>query len=195
MRYRFNLVPESFRSRGLKDTGSILMVLILSLYLLGLVGMGILYEKRLESLQDSLALLDFQKNQLLFDERSADRTLVEILGIQEQEREERRLLSLLGNLVSGRILWWKTMAQITHIVPEGVWLQSVSSTGEGFSRRMVFRGHALSNQLVARLLFLLENHPDFSGVGLEYSRLAKIGSHEVYSFEVRATMEQSGGGS
>ncbi len=193
MRYRFNLVPESCKRGRMVDLGNFSLIVVLSLYLAGLAGMGILYERKYITLQESLTRLNYQKNQLLFDERTADMILEKISRIQELEVRDRRKFNILSELVNTRILWSRTMAQITHIVPEGAWLQSVSSSGEGTSRNMVFRGMAISNQWVARLLFFLENHPDFSEVRLEYSRLAKVGAREVYSFEVKARMTQSGG--
>jgi len=193
MRYRFNLVPESCKSGRMVDLGRFFLIIVLSLYLTGLAGVGILYERKFVTLQKSLTHLNYQKNQLLFDESSADKILEKISRIQEREVKDRKTLNLLRELVAQRILWEKTMAQITHVVPEGAWLQSMSSTGEGASRNMVFRGMAVSNQWVARLLFFLENHPDFSEVRLEYSRLTKVGTRDVYSFEVKARMTQGGG--
>jgi len=193
MKYRFNLVPENYRMRRLIDRGNFFLIIVLSLYLAGLTSIGILYEKRFVKLQDSLARLNYQKNQLLFDERTADQVLARISQIQMKEIQDRKILNLINDLVSKRIQWSKTMAEITHIVPEGAWLQSMSSTGEGANREVVFRGMALSNQWVARFLFFLENHPDFSNVRLEYSRIAKIGDRDLYSFEVRVEMTQDTG--
>jgi Tfp pilus assembly protein PilN len=193
MKYRFNLVPESYRMRRIVDRGNFLLVVVLLLFLAGLAGIGILYEKRFVTLQGSLARLNYQKNQLLFDERTADQILARISEIQTQEVKERKVLNLIKDLLRQRIQWSKTMAEITHIVPDGAWLQSMSSTGEGASREIVFRGVALSNQWVARFLFLLENHPDFSNVRLEYSRIAKVGERDLYSFEVKVAMAQDTG--
>lgn len=193
MRYRFNLVPDSYKVRRAVDMGNFFLIITLSLFLAGISGIGILYEKKFVTQQNSLKRLNYQKNQLLFDERSADQILGRISRIQIREVQDRKVLNLINELVSRRILWSKTMAQITHIVPEGAWLQSLTSTGEGTSRNIVFRGMAASNQWVARLLFFLENHPDFSNVRLEYSRLTKIGEREVYSFEVKVEMTQGAG--
>lgn len=190
MRYRFNMIPEGYAPRRFVDLGTFFLIIVLALYISGLTGLGILYEKRYVNLVNSLAQLNYQKNQLLFDEQSAKKILDRITRIQEQDVRDRKILNLLNDLVDRRIMWSRTMAQVTHIVPDGTWLQSMSSTGEGTSRRMVFRGMAASNQWVARFLFFLENHPDFSEVRLEFSRLAKVGDRELYSFEVNARMSQ-----
>lgn len=193
MRYRFNLVPDDFRGRGFFDRGAFFLILILAVYIAGLAGVGIQYEKRYINLQNSLKQLNYQKNQLLFDEQSAKQILDRINNLQTMEIRDRKTLNLISDLVRDRIQWTRTFAQLTHLVPEGAWLQSMSSTGDGASRRMVFRGMALSNQWVARFLFFLENHPDFSDVRLEYSRISKLGTQEVYSFEVKAQMTQDPG--
>jgi len=193
MRYRFNLAPKDIRGGGPTDLGGLILILILAVYIAGLIGVGILYEERYINLQGSLSKLNYQKNQLIFDEQAAKQILDRISNLQTAEMKDRKILNLLNDLAGGRILWSQTLAQLTHIVPEGVWLQSMSSTGEGQSRSVVFRGRALSNQWVSRFLFLLENRPDFSDVRLEYSRLSKIGEKEVYNFEVNARMTPTAG--
>lgn len=193
MKYRFDLTPDDLKIRSAVDMGTMFLAIVLALYIAGLIGIGILYEKRFIDLQDSLTQLNFHKNQLLFDEQAAGQILNRITRIQDREIKDRKVLALINDLVNNRIQWTRTLAQLSHVVPDGAWLQSMSSTGEGPTRRIVFRGMALSNQWVARFLFFLENHPDFYDVQLEYSRLSKIAAREVYSFEIRSRMTQNRG--
>lgn len=195
MRYRLNILPEESRTGKFADLSLFTVVLIFVLYLAGLAGIGVLYEKRYITAVNTLTSLNYQKNQLLFQEQSAGRILERINQIQIRRSKDRNLVKVLNDLVERRIEWSGVMAQITHIVPDGVWLQTMSSTGEGRARRVQFRGMGTNNQWVARFLFYLENHPDFSDVKLEYSRLTKIGEKELFSFEVNAllTVVEEGG--
>jgi Tfp pilus assembly protein PilN len=188
MKYRFNLLPDSFKPRDLMEMGRWFVFLVLFLFMVGLVVIGFMYEKRFIDIQRSIARLNYQKNQLLFDEGQAQEVLKRIEVIQVMDSRDRQILKILDSLVNERIIWSRTMAQITYIVPDGAWLNSISSSGGGLERVIKFRGTALSNKWIARFIFYLENHNDFSGVRLEYSRLLKLGGREVYSFEVNANL-------
>ncbi|MFV2081808.1 MAG: PilN domain-containing protein [bacterium] len=193
MKYRFNLLPDSFKPRDIMEMGRWFVFLVLFLFTVGLVMIGIMYEKRFIDIQRSITRLNYQKNQLLFDEGETQKVLVRIEAIQAKDSRDRQILKILDSLVNERIMWSRTMAQITYIVPDGAWLNSISSSGSGVERTIKFRGTALSNKWIARFIFYLENHSDFSGVRLEYSRLLKVGGREVYSFEVIANLRPPSG--
>lgn len=193
MKYRFNLLPDSYKPRDLLEMGRWFVFVVLFLFMLGLIVVGIMYEKRFIDIQNSIARLNYQKNQLLFDEGQAQKVLVRIDEIQAKDSRDRQILKILDSLVNERVMWSRTMAQITYIVPDGAWLNSISSSGGGLERVIKFRGTALSNKWVARFIFYLENHSGFSGVRLEYSRLLKLGGREVYSFEVNAKLHPPSG--
>ncbi len=193
MKDRFNLIPDGYLTQKTLDAGRFIIFTLVILFVAGMVSLGILYEKRFIQLEGSIQRLNYQKNQLLFEEASAQMILDRIAQIEAEDADGREVLNLLNGLVRDRIQWSKIMAQVTYIVPEGVWLNSLSSSGEGSHRKIKFRGAALSNKWVARFLFYLENHPDFSDVRLEYSRQIKIGERELYSFEVDSTLKAAGG--
>lgn len=193
MKYRFNLLPDSYRPKMVMEIGRTFIVMVLVVFSLLLVAIGIMYEKRFIEIQNSITRLNYQKNQLLFDEGQAQKVLERIDDIQARDSRDRQILKVLDSLVNDRIMWSRTMAQITYIVPDGAWLSSISSSGVGSERLLKFRGTALSNKWVARFLFYLENHPDFSGVRLEYSRLVKVGNRELYNFEVEAKLHPPAG--
>jgi len=193
MKHRFNLLPDSFKPRDLMEMGRWFVFLILFLFTVGLVVIGIMYEKRFIDIQLSITRINYQKNQLLFDEDQAQKVLARIEEIQVKDSRDRQILKILDSLVNERIMWSRTMAQITYIVPDGAWLNSISSSGGRLERIIKFRGTALSNKWLARFIFYLENHSDFSEVRLEYSRLLKLGGQEVYSFEVNANLHPPSG--
>jgi Tfp pilus assembly protein PilN len=188
MRYRMNLVPDGYREKRAVDFGRLALALLLGGVLAFLAGVGILYEKRAIDLSRSLSLLTYQKSQLQLEAGSAQIALDRIAGIQSRDQAEREVLAQLDSFLTERVLWSRVMAQVTYLVPEGVWLTSVSSSGAGGARTLVFKGNALSNQWVARFLFFLENHPEFTRVTLTYSRKEQSGAAEVYGFEVTAEL-------
>ncbi len=193
MKYRFNLLPDSYMPKGAMDIGRTFIIMVLLVFSLLLVAMGIMYEKRFIDIQNGITRLNYQKNQLLFDEGQAQKVLDRIDDIQLRDARDRQILKVLDSLVNDRITWSRSMAQITYIVPDGAWLNSMSSSGLGSERLLKFRGTALSNKWVARFLFYLENHSDFSGVRLEYSRLVKVGDRELYNFEIGARLHPPAG--
>ncbi|NOY86211.1 MAG: hypothetical protein GXP52_02775 [Deltaproteobacteria bacterium] len=193
MKYRTNLLPGNVKAGKTLQSGNLIMVLLVVFFITGLVTIGVMYERRFIAIQEGIASLNFQKNQLLFEEDKAKEVLSRIESIQARQAEDGKVVKLLEGLVRGRILWSRVLAQTTYIVPKGVWLNFLSSSGSEAGRKLVFRGTALSNKWVARFLFYLENHPDFSGVSLEYSRLTKMGGKDLYSFEAHAVLSSTAG--
>ncbi|GBE14909.1 MAG TPA: hypothetical protein ENH32_08800 [Proteobacteria bacterium] len=193
MRYRTNLLPDDVKARKSLRLGDLIMVLLVVFFITGLVTVGVMYERRFIAIQKGIASLNFQKNQLLFEEDRTKEILRRIEGIQARQAEDGKVVNLLESLIRGKIFWSRILAQITYIVPEGVWLNSLSSSGRESGRELVLRGTALSNKWVARFLFYLENHPDFSGVSLKYSRLTKMAGRDLYGFEVHAVLSPGAG--
>ena len=193
MKYRTNLLPEEVRTGRSLELGDLIMVLLVVFFITGLVTVGVMYERRFITIQKGIASLNFQKNQLLFEESKAKDAIRRIENIQARQAGEQKVVKMLEGLVQGRILWSTVLAQTTYVVPEGVWLNYLSSSGTEPGRKLVFRGTALSNKWVARFLFYLENHPDFSNVSLEYSRLTKMGGKNLYGFEAHTVLSPSAG--
>ncbi len=188
MRIRMNLIPDSYREKKAVDLGRMALILALAVWVALLAGVGILYQRRALDLQKGVALLAYQKSQLTLEEGATQKALDRIAGIRDRDLAEREILSQLDGFLGDRVLWSRVMAQVTFLVPDGVWLTSISSSGSGGKRVLVFKGSALSNQWVARFLFFLENHPEFTAVRLEFSRQAGPAEREIYNFEVSADL-------
>ena len=59
MKYRFNLLPDSFKPRDLMEMGRWFVFLVLFLFMVGLVVIGFMYEKRFIDIQRSRQSIDF----------------------------------------------------------------------------------------------------------------------------------------
>jgi Tfp pilus assembly protein PilN len=188
MRYRMNLVPDSYREKKVVDLGRMALVLLLAGWTALLAMLGILYQERVLALRKGVALLAYQKSRLALEEGATQKALDRIAGIRDRDLAEREVLSQLDGFLVDRVLWSRVMAQATFLVPEGAWLTSISSSGAGGRRTITFKGNALSNQWVARFLFFLENHPEFTAVRLGYARQAGAGRGETCEFEVSAEL-------
>ena len=102
--------------------------------------------------------------------------------------------------------WDRILREISLILPDDVWLTSLSATSPAAAAAaaqgspaaaalssFVLSGATYSQPSVARLLARLTVVPDLANVALESSATQSIGEKKVVQFTIRATVKADGG--
>lgn len=107
-------------------------------------------------------------------------------------------LSTLTTLVAGRTAWDGFLGTVSKVVPEDVWLLSLSAQATGgtttppvstpgaIPSAVTFTGYTYSQPSVARMMRRLELVPWLQDVSLVTSTKSEISNHLVYQFTVGA---------
>jgi Tfp pilus assembly protein PilN len=121
-----------------------------------------------------------------------------------QERSAR--VGALATVLGGRIAFDRLMREISQVVPNDVWLQSLTASApaetttpevttateaDGFS----LQGYTYSQEGVARFLARLEVVPDLVDVTLGSSTAATVGGRDVVQFDITASVRKPGAAS
>jgi hypothetical protein len=119
-------------------------------------------------------------------------------GASELEQEKGARIGALSAALSGRLAWDRVLREVSLVLPEDVWLSSLSATAPvaasptttaGFS----INGRTYSHDGVARLLARLSVVPQLSNVQLLHSALATSQTgRKVVEFSINATVKAAG---
>jgi len=175
--------------------GFVLVSVLLAASMLSAGGSVSDKQSTLESLRSSLAALPHP------DE--ADSAAEAQLTSEKSQR-----ISALAGALGGRVAWDRILRQISLVLPDDVWLTSVSATSPAEAAAaaqgspaaaslssFVLSGATYSQPSVARLLSRLSVVPDLSAVALESSATQSIGEKKVVQFTIRASVKADGAAS
>ena len=125
---------------------------------------------------------------------------------QQLAGEQSARVSALTTALSSRVSWDRVFREFSLILPEDVWLTSLSakspispatnasSTGGSTVPSMfTIQGRTYSHDGVARLLSRLQVVPDLTNVQLISSTRSKVGSQPVVEFTIAADIAAAGG--
>lgn len=117
-------------------------------------------------------------------------------GQLPQEKAQR--IAALAGVLSQRVAWDRVLRELSQVLPEDVWLTSLSATAPGASEQTTgfqIAGYTYSQDAVARLLSRLQVLPDLTGVTLITSTGDKIGERAVVRFSISAGVRPPGASS
>lgn len=114
--------------------------------------------------------------------------------IRAAEGELSQRIGVASELKDKRVSWSFVLKKLSHEVPKGVWLRSLSTSDvQGTTDKKVkFLGSATNNRAVADFIFKVENSGHFRDATLSYSQKRDLGGNFVYDFEVYATLKKTG---
>ncbi len=137
-----------------------IMGVVVVLVLLAVVS-GLQWRKTLTA-QENVDLLRKQKAELEARLTSLNQDLGRSdVRVQELRKEEDRLRAIRA-LFSDRILWSAVLQEVSHLVPEGLWLNLVESKDLEGRKELRIAGNALAYPSLSRFLTALERSPRFS---------------------------------
>lgn len=118
--------------------------------------------------------------------------------------EKSRRVSALSAALGGRIAWDRVLRQISQVLPEDVWLTTLSTSGSDAAPAagapavvpgIVLNGSTYSQDGVARFLARIAVLPTLSNVRLQTSASDPAGASKVVLFTVLADVKTPGAGS
>lgn len=119
------------------------------------------------------------------------------------EKDARK--AALDQALAQRVSWDTVLRELSLVLPEDVWLNSLSAKTGGAApvdpaapaaaTGLVMNGYTYSQQGVARLLTRLALVPHLSDVQLQSSTKATVGSRDIVGFTVGAQIQDIGGSS
>jgi Tfp pilus assembly protein PilN len=110
----------------------------------------------------------------------------------------------LSTAVAGRVAWDSVLRQISQVLPEDVWLTSLTSTAPAAvetdpnavaATGVVLAGSTYAQSGVARLLSRLAVAPTLTNVRLQASTTTVTGSSKLVLFTIAADVKTAGGAS
>ena len=122
-------------------------------------------------------------------------------GASQLEQEKSARIAALSSALAGRLAWDRILRELSLVLPEDVWLESLAATApnaagtaEGASgAAFTINGKTYSQDGVARLLARLEVVPHLSGVQLQHSSSATSETgRKVVEFSINAVVKAAG---
>lgn len=115
-------------------------------------------------------------------------------GQLPQEKTQR--IAALATALSQRVVWDRVLRELSQVLPEDVWLTSLSATAPGSNTGtgtgFELAGFTYSQDAVARLLSRLQVLPNLTGVNLVSSLGDKIRERPVVRFSITAAIKPPG---
>jgi Tfp pilus assembly protein PilN len=149
-------------------------------------------QSELDAAQAALALIPPPKTQ-----SDADKQLA-------TEREART--QALATALQRRVAWDRVLRQLSLVLPEDVWLSTLSASAPVSSiaaevtppapsaapSGLTIEGYTYSHAAVARLLSRLGVIPDLTNVTLARSSISRLGSQKIVQFKISADVRTGG---
>jgi Tfp pilus assembly protein PilN len=156
-------------------------------------------EAELATLKDELAAIP-----------TPDASKVQTQNALATDKQTR--VTALGTALSRRVAWDRIFRELSLVLPEDVWLATLSAkapvsssvasapapaaTGTSVAAtQFTLDGYTYSHAAVARLLSRLSVVPDLVNVQLQQSTLTKVGTAQVVHFVIAADIRTPGAGS
>jgi Tfp pilus assembly protein PilN len=105
--------------------------------------------------------------------------------------EQQLRSDALTTALTSRVAWDAVLRRFSLVLPEDVWLTSLSATDSGTTgaaRLLQVSGYTYSHDAVARLLARLAVVPDLRDVQLQRSSLADLAGRTVVQFDIAASV-------
>jgi type IV pilus assembly protein PilN len=171
---RINLLPyraERRQKQILQHLGAALGALALAVLIS--VTMHWMATSKLSDLQDEFGRLQAQNHALM-------KEIGKIKDLDKLRADVERKLKLVDQLQRGRFRSLNTFVELAKVIPENVWLTSVTDTG----KEIKLTGLGESNNAVANFMRALDNSPIFSNVRLQVITRTQVGAVAVRQFDL-----------
>lgn len=106
--------------------------------------------------------------------------------------EKGARISALSTALGGRVAWDGVLRQISLVLPDDVWLSSLSTSADGGAARLTINGSTYSQDGVARFLSRISILPSLTNVQLQTSAVDPAGTSGVVQFIVVADVKAPG---
>lgn len=203
-----NLIPDEIRERKEAGQKRPLIIIFLIFYFFGLGAVYFYQKAKINGRLDNLEQIKKQNNELIAQNTRYKEAIERIGLVQKKEEDIKKRLEVIDSILQGRIYWSGILRGITHIIPDGIWLTSLSTydltdaskasapragqlPAESIRGKGVkVTGTALSNSRIAEFIFAIENSQFFGNVLLAYSQKRELQGKDLYDFEITADLKE-----
>jgi Tfp pilus assembly protein PilN len=201
-----NLLPRDERQKRTKAQNAPIAVGV-GLSLVVTVAIAFLFLNASSTVKDKQAELTAAKAQLKVLPPLPPAPTAAEAGLGDQQRSR---LAALSSALSRRVSWDHVLRDFAIVLPDDVWLTSVSAKSPSSPASaapaaptppnaaptgFVVSGYTYSQDGVARLLSRLSVLPDLRNVQLQTSSLSKVGTQEIVQFVILADVAAPGASS
>lgn len=188
-----NLIPEEIRRGWRVRKWRLAFIGASACYVVFLTAVFVLQRTEINGLKSIEASLAAERDAL--SGRSSEYALLtkKLSEIKAAEGELSQRLGIASELKDKRVSWSLVLKKLSHEVPKGVWLRSISTSDgpNSTEKKVKFLGSATHNRAVADFIFKVENSGHFTDATLSYSQKRDLGGNPVYDFEVLATLRKT----
>lgn len=178
-----NLLPrEEKTASGRTSTGTLLLILYALLWL----GVFAWQAKQAWDLKKQLAALGLKKQELFTQLEAIHKEL----GLVVPAGSSPEKAALIHNLLGERVLWSEVFKRFAHIVPKGMWFESLEGSTGGRAEIKV-KGGAFNYLSVAEFMRAMEKSGYFERPQLLYAQKAVVQGQDVVGFEIVCEIRKS----
>lgn len=207
-----NLIPDEIKK--IKKAGQ-RRPIIIALLIFYAAGAGVFYVYQNAKVKARLAKIEQIKKERdeLVSQSARYKEVIERINLaQRREGEIKKRLDVINSLLQARIYWSDILRAVTHLIPDGVWLRSMStydlakgagnvpaepagglpSNASVRGKGIKFSGTAFSNSRIAEFIFAMENSQFAGSVALVFSQKREFQGRDLYDFEITADLKTAG---
>jgi Tfp pilus assembly protein PilN len=196
---RINLLPEELKRAEKKKQIRKGLALFVALNMLCLVLLHF-HQKSIVMDKEKIVSSFKEERRALLSKQKSYRTIGDNLKlIEKKNREIERRMELVTSIVSSKIYWSEILRRVTLLIPESLWLTSISSYNLGDEstekpgiKGIKFNGTASSNGQIAQFIFSLENSSIFENIFLTFTAKRTHLEQELFDFELNADIGSNG---
>ncbi|MBI3398087.1 MAG: PilN domain-containing protein [Deltaproteobacteria bacterium] len=190
---RINLIPDEVRNKKKAAQKRPLVIGLLVFYILGLGAFYFYQKAKIKERLHKIELMGKERDTLITQNARYKEIIERINLTQKRGNEIKKRLDIINVLLEGRVYWSEILRSITHIVPDGVWLMSLSTydISKGPGKGVKCSGTAISNSGIAEFVFALENSQFFRNILLNYSQKRELQGRDIYDFEITADLREA----
>ena len=175
---RINLLPIRAEKKRESLRQQALVVVVLVLVLAGGIAFAHIMvsrditqmEGRIVERKSEIALLDAK--------------IGKVRQFKQKKRDLEEKISVISKLEEQQRGPSQVLYEMTQIIPEKLWIESLKDTGGSLS----LQGVAIDNQTIARFMTLMEASQWFKGVRLEVTKQVARGGANLKSFSLKASI-------
>lgn len=196
---RINLLPEELKRAEKKKQIRKGLAVLISLNMLCLILIHFHQRSIVTDKEITATSLKQEREALLLNQKS-QRMIGDNLKLTEKKNKElQERMKVVASIVSSKIYWSEILRRITLLIPENLWLTSLSSYNLGDEssskpgiKGIKFNGTAFSNGQIAQFIFSLENSAIFENIFLNYSTKRTHLERDFFDFELKADIGING---
>lgn len=114
------------------------------------------------------------------------------LGLTAAPGANPEQAALIQSLLKERVLWSEVFQQFSHIIPRGVWFDSLEGSSIG-TAEIKIRGGAFNYRLISDFMLAMEQTGYFEKPELVFAQKATLQGRDIVGFEIHCNVKKSQG--